>query len=84
MSIPVDLWLIGLKIWVMITFLSKNGHLPQSHKVRKEEIFSILPLRGRQNKTIAVQSRSAAGLKLFDFRPLTGNQKSSSRSLRLE
>jgi hypothetical protein len=39
--------------------------------------FFILPLRGRQNKIIVVQNRSAAGLKLFDFRPLTGNQKIS-------
>jgi hypothetical protein len=54
--------------------LTKNGSSPQSRKGREEGIF-ILPLRGRQNKTIAVQNRSAAGFKLFDFRLLTGKQK---------
>jgi hypothetical protein len=53
-------------------------------KVAKDAKKKYFPLRRWQNKSIAIQKISAAGLKLFDFRPLTGNQKKSQRSLCLE
>ena len=66
--------------FLIISFLSKNGFVYFTARFARdaesaEKTYFISPLRGRQNKNIILSGRYAEGLRLINFRPLTGNYK---------